>query len=671
MLDTIKLRYHGILEHKQDTLSQIQKSERGYDIACVPSIHALYRAILSYKKSNITIQKVYKRRIDTHEEITESEFLQRENSPNTINQFQQVRTMMQLKDAKGVKEMNLRINGTYRVPSSENAVTFSINENAGFMDFEFSIPKYLYGHSLAEFIPQGGSKLANNNYLSRHSFDFQRKFLYRRLIRVIEKFNSDLCQFFELEELPDFKYIEVRRLDLCYNQRFKTKSDALQYLEAQKKLKTVQNRKNAEISQDYETAFSYVKRSGSYSKVYHKGSEYSKTQGDLKKHFEINKAFIQDNLHTFSEQFQDGFKQYRNEIYMYYTNKGKGLKTSFSLDHKDKIQALIKYINRHLPYDIPFLKKEMDKVLRYEISMSSKSLTYLYKNRVFRKDCEFHKDAKKTYKAVKNNYERALDDQVKLSSREVKIYRSFHKWANRPISLVLDIDPYHQHQTKSGKHDYDVNTGDYHITAFPYNYTVLSNREVGMFNKSLLNVLFDEFEGFINHFQIKKIDNYETFRSKVYDYNVKAEENLKAYNENHVFKVIDLKTGQRKKNSRGRLVKPSDLLTQTEKRDKHLKKVNTNRVLMIYRELIRDEHINDKLVKSGKSLKELKEEMDIPTSTFNRWVQDLELLDVHINSLKLEKEIECTKDFKEYYFTTAGMNYKDAFYTTTTHYKYF
>ena len=670
MLDTIKLRYHGILDFKNDALSLVQKQEQGLDNACVPAHHQLYKAILKSQKKNLAFQKIYKRRIDTHETIDESEFLERENSQK-INHFQQVRTMMQIKDAKGVKDMNLRINGTYRVPSSENSVTFTINENAGYIDFEFSIPKYLYGHSLAEFVPQGGSKLANNNYFDRQKMSFQKKHLFKRLVRLIDRFNTDLCQFFELEEIPEMKYIEVRRIDLCYNQRFKTKSDALQYLENQKKLKTVQNRKNAEVSQDYNTSFSYLKRSGAYSKVYHKGSEYSQTKGDLKKHLDLNKIFIEENLHTFSKQFQDGFRQYRNEIYMYYTNKGKGIKTQFALEHKEEIQALIKYINWHLPYDIPFLKKEMDKILRYEISMSSKSLSYLYKNRVFRRQCKFHLDAKEVYKAVKSNYEKALDHQKKVSKREVRIYRDFHKWSNRTISLMLDVDPFHAHLLRSGKEDFNPNTGEYKIQSYSYKYTILSNRETGQFNYKMLSVLFAEFISFFEHFQIEKIDTYETFRAKVYDYNEKAKENLKAYNENNVFKVIDHLTGERKRNSRGKLLKPSDLLKQTEKRKLKLKGVNTNLVLMIYRELTRDEEINGEIVKKGKSLNDLKKEMDVPYSTFNRWLKELELLDIHVNSLKLEKEIECTNDFKEYYYTTAGMNYKKGFYTLPVHYKSF
>ena len=187
----------------------------------------------------------------------------------------------------------------------------------------------------------------------------------------------------------------------------------------------------------------------------------------------------------------------------------------------------------------------------------------------------------------------------------------------------------------------------------------------------MLSVLFAEFISFFEHFQIEKIDTYETFRAKVYDYNKKAKENLKAYNENNVFKVIDHLTGERKRNSRGKLLKPSDLLKQTEKRKLKLKGVNTNLVLMIYRELTRDEEINGEIVKKGKSLNDLKKEMDVPYSTFNRWLKELELLDIHVNSLKLEKEIECTNDFKEYYYTTAGMNYKKGFYTLPVHYKSF
>ena len=63
--------------------------------------------------------------------------------------------------------------------------------------------------------------------------------------------------------------------------------------------------------------------------------------------------------------------------------------------------------------------------------------------------------------------------------------------------------------------------------------------------------------------------------------------------------------------------------------------------------------------------------MDVPYSTFNRWLKELELLDIHVNSLKLEKVIECTNDFKEYYYTTAGANYQKGFYTLPVHYKLF
>ena len=53
MLDTIKLRYHGILDFKNDALSLVQKQEQGLDNACVPAHHQLYKAILKSQKKNL------------------------------------------------------------------------------------------------------------------------------------------------------------------------------------------------------------------------------------------------------------------------------------------------------------------------------------------------------------------------------------------------------------------------------------------------------------------------------------------------------------------------------------------------------------------------------------------------------------------------------------------
>jgi len=138
--------------------------------------------------------------------------------------------------------------------------------------------------------------------------------------------------------LPNKKYIEIRRLDICYNQYFPTKSDALAYLDQQKKLSLKRRKKQKHIKEtnNYTTTLAFTASNNSYFKIYHKGSEYSKSDGDLKKHLELNKEFI-DNLNL-KEKYQKIYEKHQKEIWGLFQAKGKDEVFVIRDETKEKIK---------------------------------------------------------------------------------------------------------------------------------------------------------------------------------------------------------------------------------------------------------------------------------------------------------------------------------------------
>src|SRR5205085_12548093 len=100
---------------------------------------------------------------------------------------------------------------------------------------------------------------------------------------------SFLRKFFHWEFMMctvQFTDVEINRIDVCFNQVFKSKDDALLYLEYQKRLKKKYARDENGVMRGYETSLMYV--TSRYSaKIYHKGTEYEKH--DKKEHLKYNK----------------------------------------------------------------------------------------------------------------------------------------------------------------------------------------------------------------------------------------------------------------------------------------------------------------------------------------------------------------------------------------------
>ena len=157
----------------------------------------------------------------------------------------------------------------------------------------------------------------------RDTWDYQCSIGWDRFRTYIKAFF-----FYEFPMLEvQWSCIEILRLDMCFNQMFNSRSDALQYLGYQKLITKKHARETSNAYTNYKTSIFYSAE-GYSSKIYHKGTEYEKK--DRKEHDKINKL----------------------------TGK--------------------KY------YDTEKLQELADRTLRYEIAFKKRKLDYLYNQKVFR-----------------------------------------------------------------------------------------------------------------------------------------------------------------------------------------------------------------------------------------------------------------------------------------------
>lgn len=145
--------------------------------------------------------------------------------------------------------------GSLHLASSNYDLSYQYHVQTDSINFEFSVPKYLYGTNILQFI----------NY-----FDQDAESQYNKLMNFIKTFSDK--HFIEKIDLSD---LFLNRIDLCYNQFFASKFDAIKYLNEQKELLTKYARSTKNDYRSYETSLSYITKRYSF-KIYHKGTEFKK-----------------------------------------------------------------------------------------------------------------------------------------------------------------------------------------------------------------------------------------------------------------------------------------------------------------------------------------------------------------------------------------------------------
>ena len=320
-------------------------------------------------------------------------------------------TVMQVDDIPGdyqskiatIKEIRYNDTGKRKVmytnkiflKSSHYYLSYKIDDVKDTIDFNFSIPKYLYGSNIIQFVPHITDRKNIHSRSDLENFEYIQSITFQRLMAFLNDFLVKLkYQRVEFGKTVtyqiDRKDVEIVRLDLCFNQYFDNENDAMDYLKYQKRVKKSYIRDTSKNKTDWGSSI-FLQTNTYVAKIYHKGKEYSSTTGERKHHEQIN-------------------KNARKEIFPVHT-----------------------------------LQAEADKILRYEISFKNGYISRIYKKKVFRKKDAFHKSIKAAYKLKKSidskidtmekDLKRMLSVTVSIDERDV----IFEKYQAEMKSLKLEL----------------------------------------------------------------------------------------------------------------------------------------------------------------------------------------------------------------------------------------
>lgn len=690
MIDTIVMNLYGInATTKTDFIKQSEYYKQRNLAFPLLENQMLYLKMLEYKGSSFKMNRVFNTQTKEFSYLSPEEYLNNVYAKEyiTLNDYMEfvdgdsIKSIPMSKRGKidllpSEKEVNFSYaKGQVRTPSSISYVRFVLNPNAGFIQFEFSIPKYLYGNSLAQFIPQANSVyMQEYSIMDLKSFAFQRDILYPRLRKFIHRFFEDLCHKFELEAMPNLNYLEIRRLDFCYNQFHKDKATALNALSHMKKRTKKRARKNSRVinSREFANTLEYRTADGSYFKIYHKGTEFSSTKGDLKKMLKINDAYIEflaekesrETLLKFTEKFKVDFKTALSLCKKLFTDYGLGKPTTVDEENLDKIKPLARKIRDKLPYDVVFLKNEMDRVLRYEISLSTPFFSRIYKTKLFRRKDLTHQNFVRMYKRCKTVFDsRTRQNENRLLQHELRIYKEINAYYGRRVALLFGNEEsslkylriFEQKSYSYFHSDYDhINPNrrfHYKIGRMPLKVeTPLNGADLGLFSAEMLKYCVNYFNEMRKQFHIEHTQPLNSFKEKIDHYNKQAKENLASFNS----VTYDASLGWFGKNyvKGGRAInKRSDLLTDKQKRENHLQRINPLPLLGIL------EHME-----KGKTMQQYFERHKINSSTRYRMREQLKVFSIYEKSIYTEEPIHLEYDFFTYYNNLNSWKYQQKFY---------
>lgn len=365
-------------------------------------------------------------------------------------------------------------------PSSNYVVVCYVNPLKDCIVYELSLPKYFYGNNVLQIVQDPLERDFMAMDKNTYTLAQQRATFYTRLRKYIIAFFLS-----EYPALPvDLTDVEILQIDLCFNQVFPDKNQALQYLELQKGIrKNYLRSQTSRFYMNYETSIFYG-GSGYKAEIYHKGTEYKKN--DRKKHEDINR--------------------------------------------KAKREVI----------DIDFLQSLADRTLRYEVSLRNEKLSYIFNEKIFRSTSKaynllkelFYKltsklalDRLKSFEDIKEMvsfysnkyidnqqvfsvvdkivyyYRNGKNKDYPISEHEtfnsfVKFQRDFDRLSNTTRRFFLELT---EEESSLAKCDRVTNQGFFET--FRYH----------KFDKEMFQYCFDFLENFMNEFKIeskKQISSY-------------------------------------------------------------------------------------------------------------------------------------------------------------------
>lgn len=366
-----------------------------------------------------------------------------------------------------------------KLTSSHYYLAYQIRLDRDYIEFNFSIPKYIYGTNIIQFVPHMFDVKNNHGRTNLENIEYIQSVSYERLVFFVKYFLRERFPFINDFGGIDLNDVEINRLDICFNQYFESKEKALKYLEYQKRIKKRYLRETSKNKTDWGT--SIFLNTGRYAaKIYHKGSEYSSSGGEMNHHRKMNKMF----------------KQVLFQVDDVYDKNGKLIKEG--------------------------LKTHADRILRYEISFKNSMMSHLYRQHVFAKYCVIRKDLEKTYKKVrkiKKRCDRLAEKGVEYPNKELRTLtkeeitnaKIYEQILNKKVSFRLAV----------GRNTIQDNDS---LVNLKFN----SKGDVSLpletlFSKSILKEMFKIFNDFLQQFKIDVQEKFTDVTKRVMNYNMNAD----------------------------------------------------------------------------------------------------------------------------------------------------
>ncbi|TRX72581.1 phage/plasmid replication protein [Carboxylicivirga sp. M1479] len=359
-------------------------------------------------------------------------------------------------------------------------LVYSVRVDRDYVEMNFSIPKYIYGTNIMQFVPHNFEEHPYSNE-DLDSLEFNADITYERLMVFIDNFMNHWFKDIEIDK----EDIEINGLDLCYNQYFKSTEDSLKYLDYQKRIKKKYLKKTTKNKVDWETSI-FLSNARYAAKIYHKGSEYAKPKGDRQHHLAMNKKLGKEHFEVESK-YEEGVM----------VREG--------------------------------LEDTANRILRYEISFKKSYISYLFKKYLFARDCTAWQQAQKDYKEVNRVVKKIRENRIKgLSiyhlekqyrnfSPEKRVYhKAYSKILNRSNTFRLAITETDRRENESLNACLRDNKGNFEPP------------KAALFTKELLNEMFKVFLNFKEEFRISSMDKFTDTTKRVIAYNSDVEK----YNKN-------------------------------------------------------------------------------------------------------------------------------------------
>lgn len=524
------------------------------------------------------------------------------------------------------------VRGDITTPSSDYRIQFWVTETYDAIRFRFSIPKYLYNHNIAQFVPNYASERFKQNPFTIREWSGQIKEIRQRIKEIIMTFFDDLTVMLNLESIANFdiRNVEIKALDLCYNQFHTSKENVLDYLAAQKKIFSMRIKSNTQTYDTTDTSLYYRhSNDGFYFKIYHKGSEFE--ANDLPRLFKENEAFFDTRKVELMKKGKEIFEKYFPETHKKLKGRTEDLILKYYKTYVTTNEniAYCEAIDKIMKFKLKFLHSEANKILRYEINFTRTYISTLYKREIYRKTDKNWKAFKKSYDLIKKydllisqgrpEKAKILQQRMLITNKTRNQYELYHKSLHLKHEFHLQTDKHLQ------QHEFEFH--DYHLTTIHKNYKLVENKKA-TFSDDLFKLIYKRFLEEIDFFQIKQPKETISILEQIDDYNKKTSQRIKNYikffGDNSIKK-----------------------LTTAQKRNKDLKLIRKTRLKIVLDYL-----------EQGQSIDQIAKTLGMSKSTKYELIKELEKFNIHKQTVKHKFDFRLLKtNFTTYYEKFLTSNY--------------